>query len=758
MDQSAEQQEEIVGALSTEARDNGQHSATTPPVQKATYGLIGREENPRFFGRDNELEMMSRELLSSTNEQLRIFGLFGMPGVGKSHVALRFVYKHLKKFDGVFWVSADTPMELERDFIGMAKELRLFDDVTLAPKELVRQKVFEWLTTTTQTWLLVLDNVQDKHIIEDYWYVSKTGRIIFTSRNLSDMEYHGTQYAIIEPFDLQEGVAAFLSSLPDNVKSEHNAEKNARIISSGCGGFPYMLDRYARFLEDNHVSIDYLSRISSSIAPPRDGLSVPRGINYQHHGELLTLWWERFPRFCKPETNMLEILSWFDPDSIPVNVWLPKTYYEQSQAHHVAENECIGVFRILFSHGYVNGGTQGRGLTMHRGAQAMIIQAMTIEERERTFHLVLDLLYAAIPNRSNWEQFGKLLPHIRRFESLRHDLKIEPREESLYKLGSVYQRASLYLTQKCFLDASSLFLTNAEFMVVRTRPSERLSRAETEHLEDTIIDIISTKASMNLAQCRFSEAKDLYAQCLSRIEAKNSPSQNELCTMTNNVGDAFAKMGRYREAYAFVQKAFHMRQALLASALDPGIYKEEVADEWMTLAGCLWLEGDYSAALKYANESTKLCEEIYGKDNIAVARRYGVFGNILKSQNRLYESKQYHLKALDICRRNYSSHYTTALAYHRYGKILAEEGNTLGAIDHVRKAIEVLADNPHFTAADARSHHYLAELFHSLSNGDSIQYLEKAALLCSHHLSIPLEMARGRSMQFFDKLVSFWDW
>ncbi|KAI0539527.1 hypothetical protein GGR58DRAFT_524583 [Xylaria digitata] len=193
-------------------------------------------------------------------------------------------------------------------------------------------------------------------------------------------------------------------------------------------------------------------------------------------------------------------------------------------------------------------------------------------------------------------------------------------------------------------------------------------------------------------------------------------------------------MGQHDEAHLYLQKASDMRQELLESAPDQGIYNPHLVREWCTLAGYLWLKGDYSTAWKYADDSTKLGEEIYPKDSLNLLQCYTVLGNILNSQGKLEESKRLHLKSLDICTHHYGDHPDTAFACHRYGKILAEEGNTLGAIDYVKRAIEILSDYPCLEAANARSNYYLSKLFDKAAKGINL------------------------TMEDFDKLVNYSDW
>ncbi|KAJ8128914.1 hypothetical protein O1611_g4719 [Lasiodiplodia mahajangana] len=727
MDQSAKLHEEILTDLSAETQDTSQRSTATVPEQKATSRLLAWRENPLFFGHDVELDVMFHELLDSTDKQLRIFSLVGMAGVGKSQLALRFAYKHSEKLDAIFWIPADEPAKLAQGFVDIAKELRLIEDTTSISNNVVRRRVLDWLKRTTQTWLLVLDNVQDMRILQDYWPIGSNGRIIITSRNHAATEQPVTASKLIEPFNPEDGAAAFLSFLPEHVRREPNAQINAHAISITCGGLPLALRQCANLLKVKNISIEELSLICSdtaSLVQPHSLLNTTSGQDYYYNGNLSTIWQGALTALSETSIFMLRLLSWFDPDSIPEVLMKPDDgqLHEAFRTHLVNEADYDIAIESLLSQGLVNKGTHSGVFIMHRLVQAMAIQSMSSEDGENIFKLVLTLLDAAIPLQENWEQqtgdwdrYDRALPHIERLEFLRRELQIEPEPRLAHLLGSVFERTGWYLYEKGLLDESSDLLSKAESVAKNAAGSTNLDQVEDELLKDLLYDVTNDRACIKFAECRFEEAKELYTQCLSLKEAMNSPSQNELCLLTNNVGNALANMGLVDEAYVWLEKAFDMRQEVVASARNPEIYKDQLARDWGTLAGCLWLKGDYSTAWEYANNSTKLCEEIYADNNLVVAG---------------------------------------------YGKILAEEGNTLEAIECVKRAIGILSDNPHFKAANARSHYYLAKLLEGLSDSSSMPYLETAVLLYSEHVGISLEAARGinLTMGHFDKLISCWHW
>lgn len=179
--------------------------------------------------------------------------------------------------------------------------------------------------------------------------------------------------------------------------------------------------------------------------------------------------------------------------------------------------------------------------------------------------------------------------------------------------------ATRYLYERRQLDESLSLLDRAEGVAEEALSHDSLEPSLDQALKSLLSDIMNDRACIKFAECHFAEARELYSKCLDLKKSMDSPSENELCLLTSNVGNAYANMGMLDESFAWLKKAFDMRQQLLQSVPDPDKFKDQLARDWGTLAGCLWLRGDFDLAWQYANYSTELCEQIYDKGNIVLA-------------------------------------------------------------------------------------------------------------------------------------------
>jgi hypothetical protein len=76
--------------------------------------------NKDFFARQSILEELDKSLLPSQNltfssepEMQKHAVLCGLGGLGKTSIAIEFVFSRREKFDAVFWIRADEPSKLE---------------------------------------------------------------------------------------------------------------------------------------------------------------------------------------------------------------------------------------------------------------------------------------------------------------------------------------------------------------------------------------------------------------------------------------------------------------------------------------------------------------------------------------------------------------------------------------------------------------------------------------------------------------------
>ena len=175
------------------------------------FSLSNLPRNSGFVGREYLLETLKQEIEEGRNT-LNAIVLYGAGGMGKTQLALEYVYQSYKDYTSVFWINAASEETTILGFTGIMKRLikyyaRLSEDYSyigrllgmagkldsrgcfsvaqLSEVQEVMEAVREWFTAPENSnWLLVFDNLDDLRSfnIDDYIPSCGHGTVIITSR------------------------------------------------------------------------------------------------------------------------------------------------------------------------------------------------------------------------------------------------------------------------------------------------------------------------------------------------------------------------------------------------------------------------------------------------------------------------------------------------------------------------------------------------------------------------------------------------
>jgi len=137
---------------------NVKQNTPAPPAQHLPDLWNVPPKNVNFTGRTELIEQM-KSLYNHRNSTTIITACHGLGGIGKTQLALEFIWQHYKKYNGVIWFDAESSQRLQNSYISLGRELNIIhDDEKKDDKELAR-KVKHWLENDSHAgWLLVYDN------------------------------------------------------------------------------------------------------------------------------------------------------------------------------------------------------------------------------------------------------------------------------------------------------------------------------------------------------------------------------------------------------------------------------------------------------------------------------------------------------------------------------------------------------------------------------------------------------------------------
>lgn len=124
------------------------HQETQETVHQKRCHYIPCSEIPRFWNRQEVLSTIDDALsTNSAQKSLRSFAIYGMGGVGKTQIALRYANTRWDKYDTILWISAENHDTVAESFREAAKALDINKE-PVADNNSVILDVKMWLSTS----------------------------------------------------------------------------------------------------------------------------------------------------------------------------------------------------------------------------------------------------------------------------------------------------------------------------------------------------------------------------------------------------------------------------------------------------------------------------------------------------------------------------------------------------------------------------------------------------------------------------------
>ncbi|MFE4452491.1 FxSxx-COOH system tetratricopeptide repeat protein [Streptomyces sp. NPDC056796] len=366
-------------------------------------------KNPNFTGRESLLAAVERQLREDETTAVLPHALHGMGGVGKSQIAVEYVYRHSGEFNVIWWI----PSEQENLILGALGDLARSLGLEVGPQaNAAVPAVREALRTGKpfDNWLLVFDNAEDIEAVRSYFPNGGPGKIIVTSRN-REWERVATPLSV-DVFDREESITLL--------------QRRARGLSS------YDADRLARALGDLPLAVEQAGAWHAATGMPVDEYL---GLLDERRPEILELdpspdyplpvaaVWDislgRLSQDNPAARQLLEICACMAPEPIPLSLFRGgRNVQVTPELDPVLRDPLLlaRATRDLSKLSLVRLDHKTATLQMHRLMQNVIVARMDPEERarmSRAAHLLLTTAKPGAPAAPDqWPAYQAILPHV----------------------------------------------------------------------------------------------------------------------------------------------------------------------------------------------------------------------------------------------------------------------------------------------------------------------------------------------------------
>ncbi len=637
-----------------------------PAPAPSTVFSVPFARNPFFAGRTAALQNLREGF--ETGRKLR--AVSGLGGIGKTELALEYVYRYREEYRAVLWVGGETRDSLISGYAKLADALGL-PERGVEQHDLVVAAVLRWLAAN-EGWLLVLDYVTDPDMLRDMVPGDLRGHVISTSRVKSAGMWEVTELEALEPAEAADFVAR-RAGRPDEPEA-------ALRLAEALECVPLALEQAAAYIRKMDTRIaDYLtslevrgSRLLESSRPERYARSVADA-------------WA--PNFGQIESaapvaaDLLRFSAFLAADRIPLELAVRGAPELGDRVRDALENVTADplaldeAFQPLAEFSLIRRNRPERTYSIHRLVQDAIQRSMTAEERQRWAERTVAAVERAfpVPDFAMWPFCERLLPHALACARVISRYSIESGSA-----GGLLNQTALYLLQRAryteFEPIQKLALAIWEKTLPADHPLVAAActnlgsfyrqtgrYAEAEALLTRAKDIADgspepdlAMAGNNLAllyldQGRYREAEPLLREAVDRLARALGNGHESLALPLNNLGEICRVEGRYGEARALYSRALEIWQ----STRGEGSPNAAVA---LSNLGLLAMnQGQYPEAEALLQQAIAGVDQTVGEQHPHTATILNNLGELYRTLGRYTDAEQALKRALAIQETLYGS-------------------------------------------------------------------------------------------------------
>lgn len=364
--------------------------------------------NINFTGREDLLTDLHDRLRAGTTAVLP-HTLHGMGGVGKSQLAIEYVYRHTTDYDLIWWVPAEGTGQIRQSLTELAAQLGLpvAGEVNVAvPAVLEALRIGR----PYRNWLMIFDNAEDLDSVRRFFPSDGPGKVLVTSRNP-----HWSRVAHtleVNVFDRAESTELLRLRDPDL------DEGAASRLADALGDLPLAIEQAAVWLAETGMPVDEYLELFEEKA----GELMAQGTPPDYPVPVAAAWnvsLERLHETDPAALQLLRVCAFFAPEPISRRLLSGGRNIDgpAELVRTLSDPIRLGrALRAINQYALAKISYRHNTILLHRLVQRVLLDQLTPQQAAELQHCAHMLLSNADPNDpespDTWPLYASLLPHV----------------------------------------------------------------------------------------------------------------------------------------------------------------------------------------------------------------------------------------------------------------------------------------------------------------------------------------------------------
>jgi tetratricopeptide (TPR) repeat protein/transcriptional regulator with XRE-family HTH domain len=637
-------------------------SGSLPPGSRVLF-----HRNASFTGRVEALKTLARALLHrQAAETSLVHSIQGIGGVGKTQLAVEFVYRYGRYFQGVHWLNAAQPKGITSEIIACGTKMSWSD----WPPGRAEQLAFTLKRWQSGPYLIILDNLEDVGAARK-WLAQLGGgptRLLITTRRTDWPPDMGLTSQHLDVFSDVESIAFLRHYLDKDLQDNELSRLAGRLCH-----LPLALELAGHYLAPrSRMSVsDYLERLKNSFThPSMRGWQSESGSPTNHDLDLLTTFDLSWELVTDKSARRMFILAGYCAPNHPI------PYELLQKAVDLDDEACDAAVSVLKRLGLLRLETSEAGPTIH----PLLAEYARHQETEFDPLVILSDALVYLTHHANEtglpSPFLPLCQHVEAVASAAREVYTEKDGALWNNLGfywkmvadytkaqAAYERA-IAIDEHVFgpdhpnvairVNGLGLVLhSQGDFEGARAALERALAITEAAYGSDHP-EVAACLGNLGLVLTDMGDltgAQAALERALKIDEAAYGPDHEKTATSISNWGNLLRGLGRLDEARVALERAASIWQATFS-------------EEHPKLAVAINNQGmvlqdmeEFKKARDAYKRALSIGEHVFGPDHPRVATYINNLGNMLHELDELEEARTAFERALAIYESVFSAYH-----------------------------------------------------------------------------------------------------